>query len=85
MCCPESLGCCQTPVVESHCIKGLPATTFSSVTGGVSADGGAEDSPSSSGVTLALGRGFMVDRCQRRSLTDGAALALGTWAVCDFG
>ena len=82
MCCLESWGCCQT-VVESHCERGLPVATFSSVTGGVSADGGAEGTPSSSGVTLALGRGFVVERCQRRSSTDGdgAALALGAWAV----
>ena len=38
--------------VESHCERGLPATTSSSVTGGVGADG----TPGSSGVTLALGR-----------------------------
>ena len=42
---------------------GLSATTSSSVTGGVSTDGGAEGTASSSGVTLALGRGFVVDRC----------------------
>ena len=30
-----------------------------------------------SGVTLALGRGLRVDRCQRTSLTEGDAFAAG--------
>ena len=59
--------------------------TFSSVMGGVSADGGAEDTPNSSGVALLLGRGIVADRCLSRSLMDGAALALGAWAVCGCG
>ena len=33
--------------------------------------------PSFSGVTLALGRGLMADRCQRTSLTEGDAFAAG--------
>ena len=63
---------------------GLPATTSSSVTCAVGADEGAEGTLSSSGVTLALVRGFVTDRCQRRSSMDWAALALGAWAVGGF-
>ena len=58
---------------------GVLAMAFSGVTGGVSADRDAEGTLSSLCVDLLLGRGFMVDRCQRRSLTDGAVLALGAW------
>ena len=36
-------------IVESHCKRGLPATTSCSVMGGVSANGGAEGTLSSSG------------------------------------
>ena len=68
-------------IVKSCCGVGLPATTFSGVTGRVSTDGGAEGTASSLGVTLALGRGLVVDKCQRRSLMDGAALVLGVQAL----
>ena len=57
------LGSLSDPVAESHCDAGHSATTSSDVTGGVSADGGPEGNPSSSGVTLALGRELVVDRC----------------------
>ena len=50
-------------IVESCHDAGLSATTSFSVPGGVSPDGGAEGTLSSSGVTIALGRGYMVDRC----------------------
>ena len=78
----KELGVLLDSIVESHCMKGLPATNSSRVTDGVSADGGAERTPSSLGVTLALGMGFLAVQCQRRSLMDGAALALGASAGC---
>ena len=81
----RELGVLSDSIVESHCVRGLPATISCSVTGGVSADGGAEGTQSSSGVTLSLGMGFVVDRCQRRSSMDGVALTLVVWAVCGFG
>ena len=59
----RELGLLLDSVAESHCMRGLPATTFSSVAGEVHTDGGAEGTPSSSGVALALGRGFVADRC----------------------
>ena len=49
------LGGLSDYVVESHCMRGLPATISSSLTGGVGADGGAEGTLSSSGVALSLG------------------------------
>ena len=70
------LGLLLDSVSESHCNTGLSATTSSSVTGGVSASQGGEGTTSSSGVTLALGEGIMVNRCQSKSSMDGAALAL---------
>ena len=57
------LGSLLDSIVESHHNAGLSATTSSSVTGGVSADEGPEGTLSSSGVTLALVRGLVVDRC----------------------
>ena len=62
---------------ESCCRGGLSASNSSSVTGGVSASRGAESVQSFSGVTLALGRGLRVDRCQRTSLTEGDVFAAG--------
>ena len=69
----KELGMLSDSIVESHWMRELPATTSSGVTGGVSADGATEGTLSSSGVALALGRGFVAERCQRRSSMDGAA------------
>ena len=60
---------------ESCCEAGLSATTSSSVTGGLGAGRGAEGTLSPSEVTLVLGKGFRVDRCQSKSPMDGVALA----------
>ena len=81
----RELGSLSDSIVEAHCKAGLSATTSSGVTGGVSADGGSEGTLSSSDMALALERGFVADRCQRRFSVDGAGLALGAWAVEDFG
>ena len=35
--------------------------------------------------SITTGDGFVADRCQRGSSTDGAALALGAGGVCGFG
>ena len=67
----RELGVLSDSVVESHCVRGLPAMTFSNVTGRASADGGVKGILNSSCVALALGRGFVADRCQRRSSMDG--------------
>ena len=75
----REFGLLSDSIVESHHDVGLSATTSSSVTGGVGPDGGPEGTPSSSGVTLGLERGFVVDMCQSRSLTDGAASSLVAW------
>ena len=77
----RELGSLSDSIDELYCKVGLPATTFPGVTGGVSVDGGAGGNLSSSRVTLALGRELVVDRCQRRSSMDGAALVLGAWEV----
>ena len=64
-------------VDESGCRRGLSASNSSSVTGGVDASQGAEGVLSFSGMTLALGRGFRVDRCQRMSSMEGDTFAAG--------
>ena len=76
----RELGSLSDSVGELHCKVGVSATTSSSVTGGAGASRGAEGTLSSSEVILALGEGFMWDRCQSKSSTDRVALALGAWA-----
>ena len=51
-------------VDESYCRGGLSTSNSSGGTGGVSASEGVVSVPSFSGMTLALGKGLSVDRCQ---------------------
>ena len=59
----RELGVKSDSTVESCCMGGLPAITSSGVTAGVSADGDAEGTSGSSGVSLALERGLVVEGC----------------------
>ena len=77
-------GALSDSIAESCHRVGLSATSSSGVTGGVGANQDAEGMLRFSGMTLALGEEYRVDRCYRKSLVEGDVIdvvVLGGWGM----